>query len=264
MNSGILRKEKVGEKLYRTLDFLLSNNGYDIRFMFDSQEELVNDVYAYHNDLLTRYDSSKGSICNWLSQTLTGRYIRKYGASFRVLALDDYRDIPCEYEALSTPSTVPLLRPDFGRMYFLSDIQKMIAELYHGEEMTVRDIAERTGLKLQHIHSEILRINKKLKTKLRDPLEFYIYCSIDSFPDLSFLANTQEHIVIQLYGMGMSSTNTMKVFDMKSKDVFYKQLSEAKKRMREKWWLELEVCECIYHILDNYISSKFTTNGRTA
>lgn len=56
MNSNILRKEKIGEKLNKTLNFLLSNNGYDIRYMFDSPEELVNYVYAYHDDLLTGYD----------------------------------------------------------------------------------------------------------------------------------------------------------------------------------------------------------------
>lgn len=267
-------------KLYNSINKKLKEKGYRLELWFQDNIDLANEIYVYHQDLLHNYKPDRGSLINWLCNTLPNRLIRQYGGF-----TDDISDIEEEIDINIEPSNkLRILKPAFGRMYFLNDYQKELAEAYYNKEASVKALKVVFNKPSDKIRRDIRNINEKLNQYLRfvvlskkqkkeleellnnpntemsekkklkeiidspiDPLKLFLYC-VASDKHFNKILNNNLMVSYCVYSKGYGATKTAKELSI-SPNTFYKELEESKNKLRLLFSEELEYMEVIIDLI---------------
>lgn len=201
----------------------------------EDQEELYNEVVAYHMDLLGAYDPDIGSLYTYLVNTLPYALLkRRRGNTI---------DIPMEEVFISSNDiedteleVIRILHIDFYLLYFLNFNQRRLADLYYNQGYTVVAIGELLEMDRFTVRRDLLLVEKALSTRLLEHTNFFIYCCMDDFSPHSyeFFSDRQKNVASLLYTEGMQIKEVMETLEI-SIGSLYREIRKIKKLVSKNW-----------------------------
>ena len=239
--------------------------GFNIELFIGSPEELQNEVYIYHIDLLRNYKPNKSSIVTWLGNTLPARLIREYGYQYNEIHEETEMEEFIHIEG-NEEDIVRLLHMDFNRAYFLSEQQREIGDCYFNQYLSIKQIHSLLGYSEEHIRVSIDRIRRNIKEVLSCPVHFFFYCAVPSELEnmilyytsmqrkeevtlqnfIDILSINQQIVVHSLFIEGLSKTETQEQTGLSNITI-----NRNLKKVIEKFkgLIEVELAECLLDTL---------------
>ncbi|MFH5183127.1 hypothetical protein ACHHV8_11135 [Paenibacillus sp. TAB 01] len=234
--------------IYKMVLIKLKERGYRLEDWIESPEELQNETYVKFNYLLKTYDSSKSNINTWLSKTLPNKivdtYVKKDSQKKPIVTVPiDQVENELMYEfEYEEELNCPWFKPDFDKMFFLTDKQRNLSDLYFNQGMSDIHISEILGQETFTVHRDLKLISNKIREYLSNNVYNFIYLTNQAIElsDLDFIENKRQKKILFMLLNGHRKSHVRKKLKI-TIDELEKELENAFELISEHWSFELEI-----------------------